>query len=177
MTMGGQQQLGAAERLRVYRRCFHELDEQLMQLQASGGIQDLDPRKMQAELRALEDLIVIFTDLNSALTAKQWEHISLSLSLPLPFTVLSLLSSPLLSAPAASPTKLLSAVLCFLGKRFPSLITPFHCFLFHSLMDNYLCTWFSKAVQMLDDTNKSLNLWALKKASNKLLQILNLWAN
>ncbi|KAH9542083.1 hypothetical protein CY35_14G097100 [Sphagnum magellanicum] len=71
MTMGGQQQLGAAERLRVYRRCFHELDEQLMQLQASGGIQDLDLRKMQAELRALEDLIVIFTDLNSALKAKQ----------------------------------------------------------------------------------------------------------
>jgi hypothetical protein len=55
----------------VYRRCFHELDEQLMQLQASGGIQDLDLRKMQAELRALEDLIVIFTDLNSALKAKQ----------------------------------------------------------------------------------------------------------
>jgi hypothetical protein len=101
---------------------------------------------MQAELRALEDLIVIFTDLNSALKAKQWEHISLSLSLPLPFTVLSLLSSPLLSAPAASPTKLLSAVLYFLGKRFPSLITPFHCFLFNSLMENYLCTWFSKAV-------------------------------
>jgi hypothetical protein len=71
MTMGGQQQLGAAERLRVYRRCFHELDEQLMQLQASGGIQDLDLRKMQAELRSLEDLIVIFTDLNSALKAKQ----------------------------------------------------------------------------------------------------------
>jgi len=42
-----------------------------MQLQASGGIQDLDLRKMQAELRALEDLIVIFTDLNSALKAKQ----------------------------------------------------------------------------------------------------------
>jgi hypothetical protein len=40
-------------------------------LHASGGIQDLDLRKMQAELRALEDLIVIFTDLNSALKAKQ----------------------------------------------------------------------------------------------------------
>jgi hypothetical protein len=44
-------------------------------------------------------------------------------------------------------------------------------------MESYLCTWFSKAVQMLDDTNKSLNLWALKRADNKLLQTLNLWAN
>jgi hypothetical protein len=65
--------LAAPERLRVYRRCFHELEEQLSMMQAVGGRDASgDVRKLQAELRSLEELIMIFTDLNPAApTSKQ----------------------------------------------------------------------------------------------------------
>lgn len=58
--------LAPADRLRLYRRCFHELDEQLLQLQLGGSTAEV--RRLQAEVRSLEELIMVFTELNPAIT-------------------------------------------------------------------------------------------------------------
>jgi hypothetical protein len=50
------------DRLRMYRRCFHELEEQMVMLQAEG--REAERRSLQAELRLLEELIMVFTELN-----------------------------------------------------------------------------------------------------------------
>ncbi|KAG0595678.1 hypothetical protein M758_UG187600 [Ceratodon purpureus] len=54
--------LTAPDRLRLYRRCFHELEEQMMVLQVEG--REAEVRSLQVELRFLEELIMIFTELN-----------------------------------------------------------------------------------------------------------------
>jgi len=54
--------LTAPDRLRMYRRCFHELEEQLVMLQAEG--REAEVRILKAELRFLEELIMVFTELN-----------------------------------------------------------------------------------------------------------------
>lgn len=61
--------LTAPDRLRMYRRCFHELEEQLVMLQAEG--REAESRSLQAELRFLEELIIVFTELNPVPPNKQ----------------------------------------------------------------------------------------------------------
>ncbi|XP_024375476.1 uncharacterized protein [Physcomitrium patens] len=61
--------LTAPDRLRLYRRCFHELEEQLLILQVEG--REAEVRSLQAELRFLEELIMVFTTLNPASPNKQ----------------------------------------------------------------------------------------------------------
>lgn len=57
------------DRLRMYRRCFHELEEQLVLLQAEG--REAEVRSVQAELRFLEELIMVFTELHPVSPNKQ----------------------------------------------------------------------------------------------------------
>lgn len=61
--------LTAPDRLRMYRRCFHELEEQLVMLQAEG--RETEVRILKAELRFLEELIMVFTELNPIPPNKQ----------------------------------------------------------------------------------------------------------
>lgn len=61
--------LTAPDRLRMYRRCFHELEEQLVMVQAEG--REAEVRILQAELRFLEELIMVFTELNPVPPNKQ----------------------------------------------------------------------------------------------------------
>lgn len=61
--------MAAPDRLRMYRRCFHELEEQLSMLQAEG--REAESRHLQAELRFLEELIIVFTELNPVPPNKQ----------------------------------------------------------------------------------------------------------
>ncbi|KAG0574458.1 hypothetical protein KC19_VG263600 [Ceratodon purpureus] len=55
--------LTAPDRLRLYRRCFHELEEQMMVFQVEG--RQAEVRSLQVELRFLEELIMVFTELNT----------------------------------------------------------------------------------------------------------------
>lgn len=61
--------LTAPDRLRMYRRCFHELEEQMMMLQVEG--REAEVLSLQAELRFLEELIMVFTELNPVPPNKQ----------------------------------------------------------------------------------------------------------
>jgi len=61
--------LTAPDRLRMYRRCFHELEEQLVMLQAEG--REAEVRILKVELRFLEELIMVFTELNPIPPNKQ----------------------------------------------------------------------------------------------------------
>nr|PNR53535.1 hypothetical protein PHYPA_007210 [Physcomitrium patens] len=74
--------LTAPDRLRLYRRCFHELEEQLLILQVEG--REAEVRSLQAELRFLEELIMVFTTLNPASPNKQLIFILLKLPLNSP---------------------------------------------------------------------------------------------
>ncbi|XP_024525639.1 probable histidine kinase 1 isoform X1 [Selaginella moellendorffii] len=60
--------LTSADRLRIYRKCFHDLDEHLAQLHQEGlGPSDAEFVALQAEIRCLEELIMLFTDITSIL--------------------------------------------------------------------------------------------------------------
>ena len=61
--------LTAPDRLRLYRRCFHELEEQMVMLQVEG--RDTEARSLQVELQLLEELIMAFTELNPVPPNKQ----------------------------------------------------------------------------------------------------------
>ncbi|KAJ7533245.1 hypothetical protein O6H91_13G039300 [Diphasiastrum complanatum] len=70
--------IGPLDRLRFYRKCFHDLDDQLLQLhtevaRANGSsgaatAAEVDATILQAEICCLEELIMLFTRLNSAIS-------------------------------------------------------------------------------------------------------------